>query len=881
MTNEARFTINGTPSEDSNGNRWYIGSHNETLSVAMEAPPIAALAVQYEVYSPSDENAPYSSKNAPIITWNESGTYSVTPAVPTDTVTIDLPAIGVVSYLIRASVILSGGGNHVFERMVSIRTTLTSPLLRKSVPAETSEFERRGISDHLNDIVDAIQSLANSGGGGDGCTLDAAYDYGGQGMGRWINVDSGPVTMAVINDSACSALEIYQNDVINNPAGVMIGNAGTGPSISLSGGGSQSIRAENNLLLAAADEVHFEDHYLFLSNWGWDYMPFSLGASEWLIARGLLGDTEGSLLGLIAAAAAYGMGDLDDAYDYPTDGAGRTITVDSGSVAFTVPATGTDTALALSNLNDANGSAVLVIDNDATLSSGYAIYLQGDAGGDDEDHDEFGHRVWTHGSLTIGHGDLSAGIGNSRSYTNYHFVNDSGSYAAATMKAEGEASWANCGYVKTFVGNDASGIDIFAGGGNCTINIEVDHDGAGNGGDINISSSDDIWLNSAELIGLQATYYASFKLYPTGGSAADIRFSDYYIYNNWIYQYIGLSDGSAESLQYTLDFGQVSIFNALHQLYTSSGSVSRPDKEIVWGTGPGVSSNAHFSFDDDYDQVRIINNHNETDWYDTYAASLLLQGSATQGNCIVANGNLTIGTLHSTINNTLLLAARNTDATSAYHPNVEIEATPIAGNAGGDITVTSNYSGNGSGGIDIVANGPGGEGYLGGNITLLAHAGTSSDQIHEIALINRVNTTEYYLKILEGEIQISSSMNNIDFENTYLEAIGGCDFGGSYSNVVTSNAFNFNPDNGINQRVTINANTTWSLTTPGGCTRTTLWVTNSDTSAHTLTLTGSPTVKWFGGETDGFSVPASSECIVTVIYDTNKDWAIAASQEYV
>ena len=62
-------------------------------------------------------------------------------------------------------------------------------------------------------------------------TLDAAYDEGGAGAGRAIDVDSGAVQFIVSDTDNNGVLELTQNDTTNNPDVLTFSNAGTGADI--------------------------------------------------------------------------------------------------------------------------------------------------------------------------------------------------------------------------------------------------------------------------------------------------------------------------------------------------------------------------------------------------------------------------------------------------------------------------------------------------------------------------------------------------------------------------------------------------------------------------------------------------------------------------
>jgi hypothetical protein len=433
--NQARFTINGTPSEDANGNRWYIASFSETLTLALEVNPSPVLSVTYEVFSSVDLGSPYASKDAPELTFNESGSYRYTPDVPNDSATITLPSSGIVTYTIRATVVLAGGGNDVFDREVSIRTTATTPPIRKTVPAETSEFEARGFSDTLNDMVDALQNLA-SGGGGGGVTLDGAYDFGGDGVGRHIVADAGAVDITVPVAATNNALDITRNSApsaspmadhysifltghndqsIITDKDLYIGrrDAGGGEayawfheSASADGGSiwlmavpdspdpgreawlQLSAAAAGGTALLFAGDVAFDDGHRIGSTWSSTGMRFSSTPSNWDDAE-TLGGGEVSVLELILAAAASGGGTLDDAYDYGGAGLGRTIAADSGSVRVVVPDGAGNIGLEIANSDVTNNTTALLITQN---SAGHSILLAGVS-------EQF---IWSDESLVIG-----------------------------------------------------------------------------------------------------------------------------------------------------------------------------------------------------------------------------------------------------------------------------------------------------------------------------------------------------------------------------------------------------------------------------------------------------------------------------------------------
>lgn len=176
MANEnAKFTIDGTPSEDvSTGDRKFVASNSQTLTLQLEIQPNSGLSVLFEVYSSADESSPLASFNATAITFTASGTYQQILADTSSTTTIDMPPTGVHSYIIRATVSLDTGPQ-VFERLVYIEKTTTTPNIRKTVPTESQEARERGWSDDWNNLVDAVGAAA---GGSPLTTKGDVYTYG-------------------------------------------------------------------------------------------------------------------------------------------------------------------------------------------------------------------------------------------------------------------------------------------------------------------------------------------------------------------------------------------------------------------------------------------------------------------------------------------------------------------------------------------------------------------------------------------------------------------------------------------------------------------------------------------------------------------------------
>ncbi len=218
--NQARFLINGTPSVDpTTGDREYTAVLAETLTCTLEANPSLALSATFEVFDPNDSESPFASKDAPLRTWNENGLPAITvgqvPLGINDDVTIDMPAAvgpplpNIHSYVIRCTVSTPGDGSpasqvQVFERQVLIFGTNTDPVLRKTVPGESTQARVRAWSDSLNDLIDAMENLGVVVSG----SLQAAY-IAGNTIG--VSAGEGPLTFSGTVAGATSPLDVVMD----------------------------------------------------------------------------------------------------------------------------------------------------------------------------------------------------------------------------------------------------------------------------------------------------------------------------------------------------------------------------------------------------------------------------------------------------------------------------------------------------------------------------------------------------------------------------------------------------------------------------------------------------------------------------------------------
>ena len=174
--NPARFKVDGLPSEDVNGNRGVVVVNGATVTLQIEVIPSSALSATFQLFDAAAPSSPLASLSAPVVNFTGSGTASELLTDPdTQTSTFTFPATGIEAYLVRCTVATSEGPK-VFERMVVSRGL--SSALRKTVPAESQEFESRGWSDELNRMVDAVEAATFGLSGTIQTTLDIVATIG-------------------------------------------------------------------------------------------------------------------------------------------------------------------------------------------------------------------------------------------------------------------------------------------------------------------------------------------------------------------------------------------------------------------------------------------------------------------------------------------------------------------------------------------------------------------------------------------------------------------------------------------------------------------------------------------------------------------------------
>ena len=137
----------------------------------------------------------------------------------------------------------------------------------------------------------------------------------------------------------------------------------------------------------------------------------------------------------------------------------------------------------------------------------------------------------------------------------------------------------------------------------------------------------------------------------------------------------------------------------------------------------------------------------------------------------------------------------------------------------------------------------------------------------------------------------TSGLGYIDVNENQFRDIGAAGYT-LYTITVTSNDFDVQPDNGITQKVSISADATASAEVPtGGSTRTTVVVSNTDSSSHTVTFGGTSPYRIYQviendittavTTTVEVTCAAQSDTVITLIYrdtvSTLPIWYITAS----
>lgn len=595
-----------------------------------------------------------------------------------------------------------------------------------------------------------------------------------------------------------------------------------------------------------------DDHRRWLhtdgsGDWTQEGIELSSAPAEWQDFFDKFGEVS-----LIAAMAATGGVTLDGAYDYGGPGAGRTVSVTDGSVSFTVPSSGTDAALTLTNLESSNTSESLSIYNNATLSTGYSVYFQGAQGGDSDDNDEMGHLLWTQGSLTIGHGTPTGTTGR-RSYTTYQYENDGTggmSWAHAIMRADADTAWAESAYVMVSAGygtSDRGEIMI------------------GATGDISLLAGDDLYL-SATLIDIDST--------------GIIRFDDVYRSgSSWGGQtFIALSASSAEwTAMETLIGSEGSIFAGI---LAATGLAYLAATQVGFGSSGGtLSGKSSFIFDETNNYLGVANatpacgfdvgGANPT--YVTGSASIHATSEIETTNAYIKNNlylpGLTTGSIpyligtppYATENNTYFRYTGATSVLRAFSSAVAVPTTMELGatstSSGEAATVLISASAASAAANVNIASSQNIDIYALYSLKLRTNGAGDVD----ISAIGDVNISATGDVILDGD-EVSFESSKIT--NLKNMAWGTATAAGWSSGTVTAN---FSTGKDI-QLQTVNADvTTLTLTPPtGGEAKTMRIVLENITATHDFGGANWASVLW----------PVSANPVVTPVSAANNDYVI-------
>lgn len=341
----------------------------------------------------------------------------------------------------------------------------------------------------------------------------------------------------------------------------------------------------------------------------------------------------------------------------------------------------------------------------------------------------------------------------------------------------------------------------------------------------------------------------NITLSAAGTSEGTIYFDDQRMVGSTVVGPIGLCGAISEWNLWKTNCGgaEPSIIQSINLAFANGGG-SAPDGQIVFGnsTGTGVTSESNFSWDADNDQLIIVNDHSETNWYDDYASSIHLSGSASQGQVIRSFNDLILGVTNGFATSDLDIIARTTNGTGIASVNI------------------------------------------------------SADGYQEYINLNATTQIELTTSDLDIDATVTD-FNSNTLTRPNMTDIKSASYYRLSTNVTSTDAYTVNPDNGISQFITIDDDTTLNLTAPtGGSTRTTLTVNNSSSSSCDIdfyTIDGTGTVSFIlhavdtditaiddsgdpGSENVVITCAGNQWTIITLIYEYNDGtydhWSVSA-----
>ncbi|MCW8966757.1 MAG: hypothetical protein OQK82_08755 [Candidatus Pacearchaeota archaeon] len=393
-------------------------------------------------------------------------------------------------------------------------------------------------------------------------------------------------------------------------------------------------------------------------DWDQEGIDLSAGPAEWQdlydAAGGIVSLIAAITMGINSGGGPSGGGNLDYSYHYGAIGTGRSITADEGAVDITVPDAANSAALVLNQNDVTNNPNILEVRG---TGPGHSIYMYGGA---QDVYGEGALYLRSGGNVNFqptANMTFSDGHRTGSTFTSYMPFSDSqaewdaaytilggtGSLLALAMSSAAQdlqnvydvdpaVLIGSGGAISVAIlGNDAyEGISILksSGTGDSTLLRIANNDAesysiefTGNYNIINADSNgltiesdstfdvvtattqlftagSNFLVDADQVFKVEVGVHGLLRIAHDGvGGTPDIIFGDYNIGTTWTQGYVVLCETTGEALQYQTDFGEVSIFDALHQCL-GGGGISEPDEQILWGTGTTVDSDNYLTYED-------------------------------------------------------------------------------------------------------------------------------------------------------------------------------------------------------------------------------------------------------------------------------------------
>lgn len=141
------------------------------------------------------------------------------------------------------------------------------------------------------DLFGEVSLLAAiSAAGASGGNLNDAYHYGAVGTGRTMTADEGAVQVVAPDAAANFCLELLQFNTGSTDV-MQVSTSSDGHVLYMTGPGTHSIYAGNDLYLGTSDELLFNDGNNAASSWGANYVPLSDSYQGWSDYKTLYSET--------------------------------------------------------------------------------------------------------------------------------------------------------------------------------------------------------------------------------------------------------------------------------------------------------------------------------------------------------------------------------------------------------------------------------------------------------------------------------------------------------------------------------------------------------------------------------------------------------------